>query len=399
MTEPTTTALTRRHDDPDLMTLGEILVRSRFFKDAGDHAQAVVRVLAGRELGIPPIAAMTGIHIVEGKPSIGAHLIAAAIKRSKKYDFRVLEKTDERCTIVFFEKLPDGKREEIGRELFSMEDAKKAGLAGRGPWKTHPKAMLFARTIGQGYRTHCPDAFELPVYAEGEIEDKSGRKPDLDASDADFEVTPPRGPSSPGGPPTSASSSGTSPKPVSPSASSRLPASSPTPPAGPAAPTEGSSTSTRPEPSSAPAATTSTSTSEASAKPTASGDSPVVILRKEVMALLDLKRPSWKERAENDASRATTREQLLEILDGVRHGLGLLGQPPLLPQTRALLSSQSSGASASPPSSSAPTGGPSTTPAPKASDGPAGTAGERAGGPPQKRDGRPAFSGQGGGGR
>lgn len=388
MTEPTTTALTRRHDDPDLMTLGEILVRSRFFKDAGDHAQAVVRVLAGRELGIPPIAAMTGIHIVEGKPSIGAHLISAAIKRSKKYDFRVLEKTDDRCTIAFFERLPDGKKEEIGRETFSMDDAKKAGLAGRGPWKSHPKAMLFARTIGQGYRTHCPDAFELPVYAEGEIEDKSGRKPDLDAEDATFEVTPPRtgtvnsalavdfkdapaGDQRAARPPQAPAAAPTPPSPAgSPSAGPAT-----TPPAGP--PADAGPRPASPAPSAPPSA------------PPPSAPDPVAILRDEVLALLDKKGPPWRGEVERDLAAAKTVSALRSIWNKVRSTLDIAEDAPaLLPQTRALLSSTSSGAPASPSSasSSAPTGSPSTTPAPQGSAAGAGTAAE---GPARK--GKPAW--------
>jgi hypothetical protein len=49
---------------------------------------ACVKILAGREMGFPPIASMVGISIIEGKPAAGANLLAAAMKRAG-YTWRV----------------------------------------------------------------------------------------------------------------------------------------------------------------------------------------------------------------------------------------------------------------------------------------------------------------------
>lgn len=141
---------------------------SGYFKDARDAAQALVKVQAGRELGIPPVAAMTGIHIVEGKVSLGANLIAAQIKGSGKYRYRIKEHTAEACVIEFFERIGD-KWESLGESSFTMADAKAAGLAGRNVWKSYPKNMLFARAISNGARFHCPDVFTMPVYTPEEM--------------------------------------------------------------------------------------------------------------------------------------------------------------------------------------------------------------------------------------
>lgn len=153
-----------------LADLGRILCRSGFFKDARDESQAIVKVLMGREIGISPIASMTGIHVIEGKPTVGAHLIAGAIKRHPHYDYRVEEKTAERCAIAFYD-VRGSEPVKLGLEVYTVDDAERAGLAGRANWKRHPKAMLFARCIGQGYRTHCPDVFDCVVYAEGEMDE------------------------------------------------------------------------------------------------------------------------------------------------------------------------------------------------------------------------------------
>src|SRR3982751_881612 len=59
--------------------LARILSRSGYFTDAKSEAQAAVKIMAGQELGIPPIAAMMGINIVKGKVELGGTLIASRI--------------------------------------------------------------------------------------------------------------------------------------------------------------------------------------------------------------------------------------------------------------------------------------------------------------------------------
>ena len=154
----------------DLIKVGEILAASRYFGVTPD--QAITQVLMGQELGLGPVASLTGIHVVQGRPEVGAHLIAAAIKSHERYDYRVAEHSAETCAIMFFE-----AGQELGVNRYSIEDARRANLAGKGVWKQHPKAMLFARCISQGYRFFCPDVFSCPVYVDGEI---SKREPDVD---------------------------------------------------------------------------------------------------------------------------------------------------------------------------------------------------------------------------
>ena len=78
----------------DTERLGDILVKSGFFKDTKDQAQAIVKMLYGGELGFGPIASMMGVYVVEGKPSMSAQLIASAIQKSGTFNYRVREWTD-----------------------------------------------------------------------------------------------------------------------------------------------------------------------------------------------------------------------------------------------------------------------------------------------------------------
>ena len=62
------------------------MAASGFFPDARQAAQAVVKILAGQELGFGPFASMTGVSIIQGKPVLGANLLAAAVKSTGKYN-------------------------------------------------------------------------------------------------------------------------------------------------------------------------------------------------------------------------------------------------------------------------------------------------------------------------
>lgn len=149
----------------EIMQVGKIIASSGFFADAKEENQAVVKVLAGQELGVPPVAAMQGIYIVKGRVTIGANLMAALVKASGRYDYRVTKLDDSECRIDFME---NGKK--IGDSSFSMADAKKAQLAGAN-WTNYPRNMLFARALSNGAKWFCPDAFSgTTPYTREEIE-------------------------------------------------------------------------------------------------------------------------------------------------------------------------------------------------------------------------------------
>jgi len=149
----------------DVKELGQVFVKSGFFQDSKDEAQAIVKIMAGIEVGIQPITAMTGIHIVKGKVTLGANIMAAAVKNHPKYNYRVTKHDAKECTIVFYE----GK-EKIGISTFTMEEARQAGLINNPSWQKWPKNMLFARALSNGVRWYCPDAFgHAPVYVPEEM--------------------------------------------------------------------------------------------------------------------------------------------------------------------------------------------------------------------------------------
>lgn len=145
----------------ETLTLGETLSQSGFFQDSRGAAQAVTKILAGRELGIPPISSMTGIYVIQGRISVSANILASLVKRSKRYNYRVREMTDQVCRIEFFE---DG--ESVGFSEFTRDDAKRAQTKNMDKF---PRNMLFARALSNGVRWYCPDVTNGPVYTPDEL--------------------------------------------------------------------------------------------------------------------------------------------------------------------------------------------------------------------------------------
>jgi hypothetical protein len=160
----TQTAIAIR-DDMSLGQLGEMLARSGYFTDARDAAQCVVKVLAGKELGFGPVASMTGVYIVKGKVSLSANLMAAAVRRSGRYTFKVNTLTPTACEIEFFEIIA-GKRESLGVSAFTLADAQKAGTQNLDKF---PRNMLYARAMSNGVKWFTPDVTGGPVYTPEEM--------------------------------------------------------------------------------------------------------------------------------------------------------------------------------------------------------------------------------------
>ena len=167
------TELARRTDVvttlDDVQRVARLLALSGYFDAKGGGEQAVAqlatKILAGREMGFSPFASANGIHIIQGRPTVSANLMASAVKGSARYDYRVREMTDTVCRIEFFERT-NGKLETIGVSTFTADDAKKAGTQNMSKF---PRNMLFARTMSNGVRFFCPDVSSSSVYTPEEM--------------------------------------------------------------------------------------------------------------------------------------------------------------------------------------------------------------------------------------
>jgi len=161
----------------ELEKIGETMCKSGLFSDLKASSQAVVKILAGREMGFEPFTSINGVHIIQGKPVISANLMASALKRTNKYNYTVTKHDDNEVSIDFFE-YREGKYIKIGASSFNMGEAQKAGLSSRDNWRKYPRNMLFARAMSNGIKWYCPDVLNgNTVYTPDELgatEDEDG---------------------------------------------------------------------------------------------------------------------------------------------------------------------------------------------------------------------------------
>src|SRR3990167_434842 len=84
------------------MAIGEVFAKSGMFPDVKTQAQAVVKILAGREMGLTPFESMNSMYIVNGKIAVMSNAIASIVKKGGKYDYKVDKLDDKECTLSFF---------------------------------------------------------------------------------------------------------------------------------------------------------------------------------------------------------------------------------------------------------------------------------------------------------
>lgn len=174
--------------DADLGVMKELadaMLKSGFFPDAKSVGAAMVKVMAGREIGLGPVESMRSLNIVKGRLDLSADLLAQRVKQHPAYDYRVIELDNTHCIIDFFQ-----GSEMVGRSSFDDEDRKLAGLEleedgpnGKymTPWAKYPRNMYFARAMSNGVGWFCPDVVaSLPL--PGSFVDGSGNDAPVDPS-------------------------------------------------------------------------------------------------------------------------------------------------------------------------------------------------------------------------
>lgn len=135
----------------------------------GKPESVFAAVLFGEEMGLGPMQSLTQIHVIEGKPSIAPELMRALVfKAGHRIDIKLASETK---AVLY------GKRSDSGSEAtveWTMQDAQRAGLAGRGAWKTYPRAMLMARATSELCRMLFPDVVAGLSYTPEEVASVAG---------------------------------------------------------------------------------------------------------------------------------------------------------------------------------------------------------------------------------
>ncbi|MFJ6073645.1 hypothetical protein ACIQFU_22860 [Streptomyces sp. NPDC093065] len=115
-------------------------------------------------LGLHPMAAITGIHVIEGKPSASSALISALVRRAG-HKLRVRGNDQEAVAQIVRADDPDFTFE----VRWTMARAEQAGLARKQVWRNYPAAMLKARAITEVARDACEEALSGMHYTPEEL--------------------------------------------------------------------------------------------------------------------------------------------------------------------------------------------------------------------------------------
>lgn len=153
--------------------LAKLLVASDLLPRTIRTPEAAFTIIAtGRELGLTAMQSLRSIHVIEGKPSLSADLIAALVKTRSDVCayFRLVESTDK---IATYETHRKGEPSPT-RMSFTWEDAQRAGVVGKDNWKRYPAAMLRARAITSLARAVYPD-LAMGIYDPDEVAPEPAR--------------------------------------------------------------------------------------------------------------------------------------------------------------------------------------------------------------------------------
>ncbi len=152
----------------DIQTMAIAIAKSRLFGIQVPE-QAIALMLVAQAEGRHPAIAARDYHIVNGRPTLKADAILARFQDAGgRVEWHTY--TNDCCEATFSH--PAGGNLRIA---WTIEDAKRAGLLGRGgPWQQYPRAMLRARLISEAVRTLYPGVMSGSYTPEEAMDMPSG---------------------------------------------------------------------------------------------------------------------------------------------------------------------------------------------------------------------------------
>lgn len=142
------------------------LMQSKHYQAMGEPGIFAI-VQKAKSLGINPLEALNGgLYYVNGKVGMSTEMMACLIRQSG-HSITKDPKSDNNCCILH------GKRRDTGDTWtirFSMDDAKKAGIA-RGMYDKYPAIMLYNRAMSTLARQLFPDIIKGAGYTLDELKE------------------------------------------------------------------------------------------------------------------------------------------------------------------------------------------------------------------------------------
>lgn len=159
----------------DLHIFSAAVYKSNMWGGIKNPETAMVRIQAGRELGLQPIMALNKIHVLPAGDIIIATAVLGAVAMDQGVRWQILQKDTKGCRLRIY--MLDGSIPEH-TESFMMEDAVRADLEWKDNYKKYPEEMFFNRCLSKGLRVFDP-RIGAGFYTKEEMEDvqKFGKPP------------------------------------------------------------------------------------------------------------------------------------------------------------------------------------------------------------------------------
>ena len=138
--------------------------------------EAVWAILAqGAELGMGPMASLSGIHVIKGRPTLSAQTMLGLCLNSPVCEYFTFLADESGEAAAFWRAKRRGS--EPVRMGFTLADAKVAELLGKGEgWRKYPATMLRWRAMSALARVVFPD-ITMGLYTSEEVADFDDPRP------------------------------------------------------------------------------------------------------------------------------------------------------------------------------------------------------------------------------
>lgn len=147
----------------------------------GKPADILIAMGLGRAMGLSPAESLYRIHVIQGRPTASAELIAANVRKAG-HTLRVKgDETGARAVIIRSDD-PDFEFESV----WNLDRAKRLGLSDKDGWKKQPGTMMRWRAITEVARLACPEALYGVAYVREELDDEPREHAAPRATAADF---------------------------------------------------------------------------------------------------------------------------------------------------------------------------------------------------------------------
>lgn len=125
------------------------IARARMFPQYDSVEKVFTALLYVRDLGVDLVPGMSAGHFINGKFGISTEMKLESVRvKNSGFELEVLEHTDDFCKVRA--RLDRSRGWQEGE--FSLEDAKRAGLAGKDVWKNYARDMLLWRAVSRALR-------------------------------------------------------------------------------------------------------------------------------------------------------------------------------------------------------------------------------------------------------